>query len=150
MPLRAALLHVRVTSGGEWDDLFVMKFTTELLNELLKTGLKVEFRYDGAFTVSLGGQVWFTRKPHQGEPNRFKIMGITAKEWSARRKIVLDRDGHKCTYCGSDGNGKPLHCDHIVPLASGGSSEIDNLAAACKSCNSSKRSKPLIDWRSGW
>lgn len=36
--------------------------------------------------------------------------------------------------------------DHIVPLAGGGGSEIENLAPCCHRCNSSKGRKPLIIW----
>ena len=36
--------------------------------------------------------------------------------------------------------------DHIIPLARGGAHIPDNLAAACRTCNSSKNDKFLHEW----
>lgn len=47
-----------------------------------------------------------------------------------------------CSYCGSIGG----TIDHIVPLSAGGDSDWDNLAAACRSCNSRKNTKPLLEF----
>lgn len=51
---------------------------------------------------------------------------------------VLRRDQFKCRYCGTSANDRELHIDHVVPVASGGSSAIDNLAASCVACNFGK------------
>ncbi len=53
------------------------------------------------------------------------------------RAAVLDRDGHKCSYCGSTYN---LSIDHIIPVAIGGTSTIENLRILCGHCNLSKGS----------
>lgn len=45
-----------------------------------------------------------------------------------------------CSYCG----GPAGHIDHIEPLAFGGENSWENLAAACKSCNSKKKTKSLL------
>ncbi len=45
-----------------------------------------------------------------------------------------------CVYCGEPGG----EVEHVEPLALGGSSEWDNLAGACRSCNSSKHATPLL------
>jgi hypothetical protein len=63
------------------------------------------------------------------------------------RPSILRRDGMRCTYCGSDGNGTPLHCDHVLPKSRGGKSTPDNLVAACLSCNSRKRTRTPEEWR---
>ena len=55
---------------------------------------------------------------------------------------IYERDG-ACIYCGSD---KDLTLDHLTPLSRGGPHTQDNLAVACRSCNSSKGTKPLEDW----
>lgn len=34
--------------------------------------------------------------------------------------------------------------DHIVPVSKNGSSDWDNLTAACRDCNAEKRDKPLL------
>lgn len=45
-----------------------------------------------------------------------------------------------CCYCGA-----PMeHIDHIVPVKAGGTSEWENLTAACAACNHKKNAKPLL------
>ena len=56
---------------------------------------------------------------------------------------VLARDGHCCAYCGST---EALTLDHLVALNDGGSHEMGNFVAACNSCNSSKRDRPVESW----
>jgi hypothetical protein len=53
------------------------------------------------------------------------------------RAAVLDRDGHKCSYCGSPYD---LTIDHIIPVAKGGTSTIENLRTLCGRCNMLKGS----------
>lgn len=58
---------------------------------------------------------------------------------------VLDRDGHKCVYCGRGAHeGVTLEIDHQIPRARGGADHIDNLVAACRDCNRGKSDLPLI------
>jgi hypothetical protein len=61
---------------------------------------------------------------------------------------VLRRDGYTCQYCGAKAPDVVLHIDHIMPKALGGSDSPDNLATACKDCNSGKASimpdSPLV------
>lgn len=64
--------------------------------------------------------------------------------WDELRSRVIERDGADCRYCG--GEADPPHIDHIVPLARGGSSDIENLTVACQRCNSSKKDKLLDEW----
>jgi 5-methylcytosine-specific restriction endonuclease McrA len=51
---------------------------------------------------------------------------------------LLRRD--PCAYCG----GASEAADHIVPVSRGGANSWDNLAAACRACNSSKGNKSLL------
>jgi 5-methylcytosine-specific restriction protein A len=44
------------------------------------------------------------------------------------------RDGHRCTLCGAPA----VQVDHIVPVAEGGTHDLDNLAAICQSCHDAK------------
>ena len=50
------------------------------------------------------------------------------------------RDGFRCQYCGSKGD---LTFDHVVPRASGGVTNWENVVAACSRCNLKKGSKSL-------
>lgn len=56
---------------------------------------------------------------------------------------VFKRDGFKCQYCGAHPPGVLLHIDHINPVAAGGGNDIDNLIAACESCNLGKGARSL-------
>jgi 5-methylcytosine-specific restriction endonuclease McrA len=56
---------------------------------------------------------------------------------SASRRAVFARDDYRCQYCGDGADS----IDHVVPRSRGGSDEWDNLAAACRACNSAKRNR---------
>lgn len=58
---------------------------------------------------------------------------------------VFKRDGFKCAYCGAHPPQVILHCDHIHPVAEGGTNDIDNLVTACVACNQGKSDKLLSD-----
>ena len=64
----------------------------------------------------------------------------SAAEWNA----LVSHYGNKCLGCGRDD--LPLTVDHIIPIAKGGRSDIDNLQPLCRACNSRKRDK-VIDYR---
>jgi 5-methylcytosine-specific restriction endonuclease McrA len=49
------------------------------------------------------------------------------------------RDGFACAQCGISAN--DVQVDHIVPLAEGGSNDLDNLQLLCPACNSRKSDK---------
>lgn len=49
-----------------------------------------------------------------------------------------------CAACGSM---KSIEADHIIPIALGGRTSIGNLQPLCKSCNCSKGSKLMSEWR---
>ncbi|NLA24045.1 MAG: HNH endonuclease [Bacteroidales bacterium] len=57
-------------------------------------------------------------------------------------KIKL-KTGSVCNYCGSSEN---LSLDHIFPQKYGGKDNAENLIFACRSCNSSKGAKDLMEW----
>ena len=57
-------------------------------------------------------------------------------------KIKL-QTGKICNYCGSTEN---LALDHIFPQKHGGKDNAENLIFACKTCNSSKGKKDLMEW----
>lgn len=63
----------------------------------------------------------------------------------AVQRFVFERDGMKCAYC-HDTVG-PFHLDHIYPWSLGGEHTTENLTVACSSCNWSKGSKTLSEWR---
>ena len=60
--------------------------------------------------------------------------------------------GDGCKYCDRKMTLRNMVCDHIIPLAKGGDSVIDNLQLICKSCNTRKGPldeddfKYLMEW----
>ena len=67
-----------------------------------------------------------------------------AHVWSGIRDRIFARDDYTCQYCGE--RGKKLECDHIHPVAKGGSHDDSNLTTACLPCNRSKRDKTVDEW----
>lgn len=61
------------------------------------------------------------------------------------RFAVLERDAFTCRYCGRSPlhEGVVIHVDHVVPVAKGGESTLDNLITACTDCNRGKFDTPL-------
>lgn len=64
---------------------------------------------------------------------------FTEKEWQA---LCMKYD-YRCLHCGEQ---KKLTADHVIPVAKGGTSNIENIQPLCGSCNSSKGIKE-IDYR---
>lgn len=65
-------------------------------------------------------------------------------EWQELRTAIFGRDDYTCQYCGTRGGS--LQCDHVVPVARGGSNTADNLKTACEPCNKSKGALLLSEW----
>ncbi len=79
-------------------------------------------------------------------------------ELNARRRFVKAQNGvfrildkelrrlysSPCVGCGAM---QDITADHIVPLVRGGRHSIGNLQPLCRTCNSSKHDKLMIEWR---
>lgn len=71
-----------------------------------------------------------------------------AKRKGLSKKIrfeVFKRDKFTCQYCGRKSPDVILNCDHIDPVAKGGTNEITNLITSCFDCNSGKSDRKLDD-----
>jgi len=64
-----------------------------------------------------------------------KVAGRERISQTLRSQIFL-RDGYRCRYCGGFEGGLVL--DHVHPWSKGGPDTVDNLVAACATCNSRK------------
>jgi 5-methylcytosine-specific restriction endonuclease McrA len=58
-------------------------------------------------------------------------------DWLRLSAEVIRRDLGICHYCG----GTATTADHVVPKSKGGPSDLWNLVAACRPCNSAKRDR---------
>jgi len=72
---------------------------------------------------------------------RALLSGATARR--VPKRVLRRLRSAICFYCGSKAN----TVDHVVPLSRGGQHAEGNLVPACRSCNSSKADKLLIEWR---
>lgn len=53
------------------------------------------------------------------------------------RRAVFARDDYRCQYCGNTADS----IDHVMPRSRGGPHSWENVAAACRPCNLSKRDR---------
>lgn len=70
----------------------------------------------------------------------------------ALRQRIAAQAGHRCGYCLTPQSftAMPMHVEHIIPLAAGGSSVEDNLWLACPLCNGYKGTQThAVDPESG-
>ncbi len=63
------------------------------------------------------------------------------RHFAANTRNVLIRDGFKCAYCGIRLTMNTATKDHVIPESKGGKTNMLNLVAACKPCNSKKDNK---------
>lgn len=114
-----------------------------------KTGVKgfAAALVDVGWLVDDAHGVRVASEDNSGDPLFILVMDRrpTGAAWARARDVVFLRDGRRCTYCGvADA---AMECDHVYPLALGGSNDLENLTTACRACNRSKGSKPLQQWR---
>ncbi len=86
---------------------------------------------------------WIWKGKYKGN-NYLKTNNKRTPIDSRLRHEVFKRDGYKCIECGATNKEKTLHCDHIIPVAQGGSDELDNLQTLCEDCNLSKSDKKWV------
>lgn len=62
--------------------------------------------------------------------------------WRATRARILERDGHLCVPCRTEGRTQPATMvDHVTPKNLGGTGDDSNLRAICKQCHDSKSAR---------
>lgn len=67
-------------------------------------------------------------------------MAIRSMADDEKLKMILPQ---ACSYCGASDN---LSGDHLVPTSRGGPNLGENLVWACRSCNSSKGPRDMLNW----
>jgi 5-methylcytosine-specific restriction protein A len=103
---------------------------------------------DGRRTAQIISRAWVEYHAARGAKLDYDGNVITnplspgRREWhrlSPRlRPLVLLRDEYTCQQCGVTELDSPLHIDHIVSLAKGGTNDLDNLQVLCQPCNQKK------------
>lgn len=94
---------------------------------------------------------YWTKLYKKNNPNKIR-------EYSNRRRsrkfnngsfVVIDKDLRRlysspCFNCGST---EKITADHIIPLSRGGRHSIGNLQPLCSSCNGSKATSLMVEWK---
>lgn len=94
-------------------------------------------------------KAWRQRNPQQhteGEMRRRARKAAATVEDCTKRVTILRRNRF-CHWCCEFMPPGTATIDHVIPLSRGGKHCNDNLVAACLTCNSSKGTKLLHEWR---
>jgi 5-methylcytosine-specific restriction endonuclease McrA len=72
--------------------------------------------------------------------------GVVKDKFLSTRFEILQRDGHKCMYCGRtpELHNIVLAVDHIIPASKGGETKKSNLITSCQECNVGKGSRDIL------
>lgn len=73
--------------------------------------------------------------------NREKVIEKRRRIYKIRKWYKYDSE---CYYCGGSNS---LGVDHKVPTSRGGSDHPKNIVTACRSCNSSKKDKTVLEFK---
>lgn len=83
------------------------------------------------------------KKTYLENRRRARKTGNGGSHTFAERREKFASLGSLCIYCGSF---RKLTGDHLIPLSRGGTDDIENIAPACRSCNSQKGSKTFSEF----
>lgn len=70
-------------------------------------------------------------------------VGASGRHYADEIKALLKMQRGKCAYCRRDITTN-YHADHVIPLARGGSNDIENIQLLCPDCNLRKSDKDPI------
>ena len=65
----------------------------------------------------------------------------------SKKLMAMMKTDFKCGYCGCSLKESGVHLDHMTPKARGGDNSLENLMPSCPSCNGSKGSKTVDEFR---
>jgi len=73
-----------------------------------------------------------------------KFVPLYNRKIKFSNRMVWERDGFTCRYCGMKITSKSdLTTDHVKPRSRGGKTNFENMVTACAACNSKKGNKTL-------
>lgn len=70
---------------------------------------------------------------------------LTGRPWRRLRDAVLLRDAFTCQHCLRVSPPSELACDHVIPLAKGGTDKMDNLQTLCAGAGSCHEKKTILE-----
>ena len=87
------------------------------------------------------------RRREEERRNRPRRRAFSAKSSAAIREGLYKVQQGQCAICRRRMAKGDFHIDHIVPVADGGSNEMQNLQLLCPRCNTSKGARPNSEVR---
>ena len=100
--------------------------------------------YGGAVVVNRSRKPRSASKTARSARKRKRRMDRVEHDLSDEQWLALREAWGGCAYCGvSD---KPLQRDCVLAISRGGRYTLDNIAAACASCNASKCNDEVTGW----
>jgi 5-methylcytosine-specific restriction endonuclease McrA len=72
---------------------------------------------------------------------RYMVRVPFVRRASLSRRAVFARDDYRCQYCGERADS----IDHVMPSSRGGEHSWENVAAACRPCNLTKRDRTPVE-----
>lgn len=86
------------------------------------------------------------RTSQRGSRTTFERLEF-AQVRDAALKVIYDRDGGMCVYCGVAVPMAVTEVDHVRPLSRGGTNTADNFVVTCRRCNRAKRDRTPEEWK---
>lgn len=130
---RALLLNTSFEPMNFISDLRAMKL-------LLKGRAEIVTNMEGHRSV--WPNAYFTTSSRRFEiPATLRLMERVNRRWKPprfRKKVLFNRDGWSCQYCGIKLSWDTIEIEHIMPVSRGGPTSWQNCVAACKPCNKRK------------
>lgn len=119
-----------------------------ILDGLAAKGFVTKYAVDGVDYGVIDGFCAHQRPSREEPPSNIPAPDGSVSNYSVlsdeTRAEVYARDTNMCLYCTTDVGGSHTRkrcLDHVIPYSRGGSNEPENLATACKACNSKKGDK---------
>lgn len=115
-----------------WEqDLF--KQCTAAAEELLQAAAALRWHSDDAVSAAVCHLERVAHRAGVGAAPPMVVPSRRRKKLPSRQ--VWNRDGWRCRSCGTH---ERLTVDHVIPLALGGTDDLENLQTLCERCNSVK------------
>jgi 5-methylcytosine-specific restriction endonuclease McrA len=89
-------------------------------------------------------EVWSSPSTSIHIPATLRLKKYVHKKWKPprfRKRVLFNRDGWKCQYCGEKVNLSTVEVEHIMPQSRGGGTNWLNCVSSCHSCNKRKDNK---------
>lgn len=125
---------------------------TDLISELVSAGLIERYEVNGQCYIRVPSfkkhqridQATYRHPLPDGTvtergDRRYQKDGLPPRRKPEIKAALIARDGPGCHYCGEQG--ARMEIDHKVPIAAGGTNDLDNLLMSCLPCNRAKGAK---------